>query len=117
MGITRGAYAVLSAVHHDKKTRPAEITTFLGLDGAAVTRYLDRVEQLGLIDRKQDANDRRSTVIKLTADGRRVVEHGLKGSKATNEKFTAGLTSDEIDCFQTAIQAMLAKSDIAVADF
>jgi DNA-binding MarR family transcriptional regulator len=117
LGITRGAYAVLSAIHHDKKTRPAEISTFLGLDGAAITRHLDRVEQLGLIERKQDENDRRSTVVNLTVDGRRVVKHGLNGSKATNEKFTADLTSDEIDCFQTAIRAMLAKSDIAVADF
>ena len=117
LGITRGAYAALSAIHHDKKTTPAEITAFLGLDGAAVTRHLDRVEKLGMIERKQNASDRRSWVINLTADGRRVVDHGVNGSKATNEKFTAGLTADEVDCFQTAIRAMLAKSDITVTDF
>ena len=117
LGITRGAYAVLNAMHFDKIIRPSELASHLGLDGAAVTRHLDRVEKLGMIERKQNATDRRSWVINLTADGRRVVDYGLNGSKATNEKFTAGLTADEVDCFQTAIRAMLAKSDISVADF
>ena len=117
LGITRGAYAVLSAIHHDKKSRPSELATYLGLDGAAITRYLDQVEKSGLIERKPNATDRRSTHINLTPDGRRVVSLGLSSSKATNAKFMAGLSTAEIECFQTAIRAMLAKSDITVAGF
>jgi DNA-binding MarR family transcriptional regulator len=117
LGITRGAYAVLSAVHHDEKNRPAGLAAYLSMDGAAITRYLDRVEELGLIERKPDADDRRSTHIELTTEGRRVVSRGLNSSKATNEKFTAGLTEAEIDCFHTGIQKMLARSGITVADF
>ena len=116
LGITRGAYAVLSAIHHDKKTRPAELATYLGMDGAAVTRYLDRIEELGLIERKPNAADRRATDIGLTTEGRRVVSRGRSSSKATNEKFTAGLTAAEVECFQNAIQAMLERSDIVIAD-
>lgn len=115
--VTRGAYAVLSAIHHDKKTRPAELAAYLGLDGAAITRYLDRIEELGLIERKPNADDRRSTHIELTTEGRRVVSGGLSSSKATNEKFTAGLTSAEIDGFQTALRKMLARSGIKIAEF
>ena len=116
LGITRGAYALLSAIHHDNKTRPAELAAYLGLDGAAVTRYLDRVEELGLIERKPNVDDRRSTYIELTADGRRVVSQGLASSKATNEKFTAGLTAAEVACFHIGIQKMLAGSGVTVAD-
>ena len=117
LGITRGAYAVLSAVHQDKKTRPAELAAYLGLDGAAITRHLDRVEELGLIQRKPNADDRRSTHIELTKEGRRVVSGGLISSKATNKKFTADLTTAELKSFQTSIQKMLARSGITVADF
>ena len=117
LGITRGAYAVLSAIHHDKKNRPAELSDYLGLDGAAITRYLDRVEELGLIERTQNAADRRSSHIELTSDGRRVVGQGLSASRATNEKFTAGFTAAEIDCFHSGMQKMLARSGITVADF
>ena len=116
LGITRGAYALLSAIQHDEKTRPAELAAHLGLDGAAITRYLGRVEELGLIERKPDAEDRRSTHIELTADGRRVISQGLACSKATNEKFTAGLTAAEVACFHIGIQKMLARSGVTVAD-
>ena len=116
LGITRGAYAVLSAIHHDKKTRPAELANYLGVDAAAITRHLDRVEELGLIERKPNPADRRSTQIELTTDGRRVVSRGRSSSEATNEKFTACLTADEVECFQTIMQAMLERSDIVVVD-
>ena len=116
LGITRGAFALLSAIHHDDKTRPAELIAYLGLDGAAITRYLDRVEELGLIERKPDADDRRSTHIELTADGRRVVSRGLASSNATNDKFTSDLTAAEVDCFNIGIQKMLARSGITIAE-
>jgi len=44
-GITRSAYAVLSAIHDDKKATPAELTDFIRIDGAASTRHLDRIEK------------------------------------------------------------------------
>lgn len=117
LGITRGAYAMLSAIHHDEKNRPAELAAYLGLDGAAITRYLDQVEKSGLIERTPNAADRRSTHISLTSDGRQVVSQGLSSSKATNDKYMAGLSTAEIECFQSAIREMLAKSDITVAGF
>jgi len=116
LGITRGAYAVLSAVHHDEKTKPAELAAYLGLDGAAITRYLDRAEELGLIERKPSATDRRSTDLKLTAEGRKVVGLGQSFSQATNEKFTAGLAASEIEYFQSALKTMLTNSDITIAN-
>lgn len=116
LGITRGTYAVLSAIQHDKKSKPAELATFLGIDGAAVTRHLDKIEKQGLIERKPSVIDRRSTDIILTADGRRAVRRGRARSKATNEKFTAGFTAAEIDSFVSIIQTMLARSDAAIPD-
>lgn len=116
VGITRGAFAVLGAILQEKKTKPAELAAFLGVDGAAVTRHLDRVENQGLIERKPSVTDRRSTDISLTAEGRRAVRRGRAGSKATNEKFTAGLTAAEVGHLWSIIQTMLAESDVAVSD-
>lgn len=116
LGITRGAYATLSAIHHEKKTKPAELAAFLGVDGAAVTRHLDRIEKQGLIERKPSAADRRSTDISLTTDGIRVVRRGRADSKATNKKFTAGLSAADVDRLLSAIHAMLASADAAATD-
>ena len=116
VGITRGAYAVLSAIHHDKKATPAELASYLGVDGAAVTRHLDRIEKQGLIQRNPSATDRRSIDIGLTEEGVRVVRQGRADSQATNEKFTAGLTAAEVDHLQSTIRAMLANAEETVSD-
>lgn len=116
LGITRGAFAVLSAIYHEKKAKPAELAAFLGVDGAAVTRHLDRIEKRGLVKRIPSATDRRSTEIQLTANGRRVVRRGLTSSEATNAKFMAVLDATEVDQLQSIIQTMLAKSDGTIAD-
>jgi DNA-binding MarR family transcriptional regulator len=39
----------------------------------AVTRAIDRVEGLGLVERKDDPDDRRSVLVQLTAKGKRFV--------------------------------------------
>jgi DNA-binding MarR family transcriptional regulator len=114
--ITRGAYAVLSAIHHDNKATPAELANFLGVDGAAVTRNLDRMEEHGLVRRTRSATDRRSIDISLTREGTRVVQHGRADSMATNKKFTQGLTEAEIEKLRSAIQTMLANANDAVPD-
>lgn len=116
LGITRGAFAVLSAIHNEKKSRPAELAAFLGVDGAAVTRHLDRIEKKGLIERVPSATDRRATDIHLTDDGRQIVEQGRACSKATNERFMASLSTTEVDQLQSMIQKILAESDIAATD-
>ena len=116
LGITRAAFAVLSAVQHEKKTTPAELAAYLGVDGAAVTRHLDRVEKLGLIERRPSATDRRSTDIKLTKEGRRAVRRGHAGSRATNKKFTADLSRADVEQLHCLIQTMLSRSDAALAD-
>lgn len=115
-GVTRGAYAVLSAIYHDKKSNPAELTQFLGVDGAAITRHLDRIEQQGLVERKQNATDRRSIDIKLTREGIKAVRRGRADSEATNTKFTACLSEEEAENLRATLQTMLASAGQKIAD-
>ena len=116
MNITRGGYAVLSAIHHDNKATPAGIASHLGLEGAAVTRLHDRIEKQGLIQRTPSATDRRSIDITLTREGVRTVRRGRADSEATNKKFTECLSAAEVGQFQSTIQTMLADASQAVAD-
>mgnify|MGYP001816027032 CR=1 FL=1 len=116
MGLTRGAYAVLSAISHDKRATPAELANFLGVDGAAVTRHLDRIEQQGLIQRTPSATDRRSIDITLTREGVRTVRRGRADSQATNKKFTGCLNAAQVGQLRSAIQTMLVNANQTVAD-
>ena len=116
IGITRSAYAVLSAIYHDEKATPAELASFLGLNGAAVTRHLDRLEENGLIQRKPSTTDRRSIDVILTREGVRTVRLGRADSEATNRKFTEGLSMAEVKHFNSIIKTMLANANQTIAD-
>jgi DNA-binding MarR family transcriptional regulator len=115
-GVTRATWAVLSAIFHDKKTTPAALASFIGIDGAAITRHLDRIEKQGLILRERSVADRRSVNLKLTRKGLRLVPKLVAESKATNEKFQAGFTSTEIKRTQRAIRKMLSNGNVVPLD-
>lgn len=114
--ITRASWAVLSAILHHGKTTPAALASFIGIDRAAVTRHLDRIEKQGLVVRDRSPADRRSINLKLTVKGKRLVPKIAADSKATNAKFTAGLTRSETDTIQAMMKKMLSNCDVVPAD-
>jgi DNA-binding MarR family transcriptional regulator len=115
-GITRATFAILSAIFHDKKTTPAALASFIGIDGAAITRHLDQIERQGLILRERSVADRRSVNLKLTQKGSDLVPKLVAESKATNQKFLAGITSAEIEGLQRTIRKMLSSRDVVPLD-
>lgn len=52
--------------------RQKDVAAALGLDGSSVVRLLDNLEAAGLIQRREEASDRRAKVIFLTAKGRTI---------------------------------------------
>jgi len=114
--VTRATFAVLSAIFHDKKTTPASLASFIGIDGAAITRHLDRIEGQGLILRERSVADRRSVNLKLTRKGSGLIPKLVAESKATNQKFLARFTSTEIKGIQRAIRKMLSNGDVLPLD-
>jgi MarR family transcriptional regulator for hemolysin len=116
LGITRGAYAALSAIHFDARCTPAELVGFLGIDGAAITRHLDRIEKNGLIERRPGASDRRSVDITLTPKGADTVKQGHAASRATNKKFIQDLSKEEVDALRSTIQTILKVTGGNIAD-
>lgn len=113
---TRASWAVLSAIQHHGKTTPAALASFIGIDRAAITRHLDRLEKQELVRRQHSSTDRRVVNLKLTQKGFLMVSELATESLATNAKFTAGLDQSEIDAVQVIIEKMLSNSDAVVAD-
>ncbi len=115
-GVSRAACAILSAITNDRKTTPATLASFIGIDGAAITRHLDRLEKQGLVARERSTTDRRVVNLKLTSKGSRLVPKLVADSKAFNTKFLAALTPAEQRGFQQLIRKMLANSDVVPGD-
>ncbi len=114
--VTRASWAVLSAIQHHDKTTPAVLASFIGIDRAAITRHLDRLEKQGLIHRDRSITDRREVNLKMTQKGISLTSELAAESVATNTKFTAGLTQSENAAVQTSIKKMLSNSDVVLPD-
>lgn len=115
-GVTRAMWAVLRAIVYDGKSTPSTLSSFIGIDPAAVTRHVDRLVEKGLVSREPDVEDRRCIKLEGTAKGQRIVPKLAAASKATNEKFLAGLTRPEVLALQQAIRKMLSNSDAVLGD-
>jgi DNA-binding MarR family transcriptional regulator len=64
-----GGYAVLLWVAANDGARSADVASALGMDKGAVSRQIDQLERLGLLDRVSDPHDRRAQALVLTAAG------------------------------------------------
>ena len=76
-GLETGWHDVLATLRRSGppyRLRPTEFTNALMLTSSGTTKRLDRLEQAGLIARGPDPEDRRGTLITLTAAGRRLID-------------------------------------------
>ena len=66
--------ATLRRIGPPHRLRPTEFSSTLMLTSSGTTKRLDRLEQAGLITREPDPEDRRGTLIALTAAGHRLID-------------------------------------------
>jgi MarR family transcriptional regulator, organic hydroperoxide resistance regulator len=86
------------------------------LDSATLTGILDRLEKAGLIERLQHPTDRRSIIIGLTTQGRKVAAETYKEIERANEIFLKVLDDEEQKSFRTLLRSVRDYSDKALAD-
>lgn len=80
--------------------RPTDLLRESLLTSGAITNRIDRVEQKGLIERRPDAADRRSYIVRLTPAGKRLADRAI----ATHIAATGTL----LDVLSAAERAQLA---------
>ena len=107
-GLTPEDWSVLSSLRLRKQgrlTSPGALARDLELSSGAMTSRLDRLEEMGLIRRHRDSEDRRAVQIELTPAGR-VAWDDAAGVQGRKEAFFASaLTGKE----QIQLNALLRK--------
>lgn len=92
--------------------RPTDILKGSLLTSGAITNRIDRVEEMGLIERRRGGDDRRSYTIRLTAAGKRVADRAIEDHFEGVGRGLAALTASE----QKQLAALLAKLLLAMED-
>jgi DNA-binding MarR family transcriptional regulator len=97
-GLEAGWHDVLATLRRQGppyRLRPSEFTGTLMLTSSGTTKRLDRLEQAGLIAREPDPEDRRGTLITLTAAGRKLIDDVMEAHLANERRLVASLTDAE----------------------
>jgi DNA-binding MarR family transcriptional regulator len=64
------AYGLLIGLY-DCPTRPSELAEYFGVGKPTISRQVKVLEELGLIERRPDPDDRRAHLLALTGEGQR----------------------------------------------
>ena len=96
-GLSQGRFLVLIVMNRtpDKENNPSSMAEKLGVKRATMTGLLDGLGKDNLIERVSDARDRRKIGIRLTANGRQLLDEMLPDYYRHMAKLTANLSENE----------------------
>ena len=110
-GLTIGEFDVLAALRRTGEPHvmtPTALSRLLMLSPAGMTNRLDRLEAAGLVERRPDPDDRRSSLVVLTKAGRERADAAVTDHVANEAELLRGLTRPERRTFDQLLRKLLA---------
>ena len=98
LGVTEAQFNVLMLLKYQSGgdgINQTSLGNMLLVNRSNVTGLIDRLEQVGWVKRTADPSDRRVKQVRLTSNGRRVLERAEKAYVARVEEIMGALSSDE----------------------
>ena len=115
-GLERGWFDLLAALRRAGRPyelNPKALMEAVMLSSGGMTKRLDNMERAGLIERRPDPADRRGTLVRLTAAGKRAVDRAVALHVANEERLLASLGHDEIPVLDGLLRRLLAGLEAA----
>jgi len=92
-----------------------ELVTVFGLRGSTATSVLDRLEERGLVARRDNPDDRRSFLLELTAEGRRLADHVQVFVEKLEAAIRRRVSQGEEDGFKAVMNAIAGATNVTIA--
>ncbi len=102
-GLSFSQIILLMRLYHGGKSGVSWIGEQLGITNAAASQSIDRLVNLGLIERTEDPEDRRAKQLVLTRQGQALITKSVKARSQWIESLTKALTAEQ----QTMVIAAL----------
>jgi MarR family 2-MHQ and catechol resistance regulon transcriptional repressor len=94
-GMVMSDFGVMEALLHLGPLTAKQLGATVLLTSGSVTAVIDRLAVRGLVQREDDARDRRACIVRLTAAGRRLIERAFGQHRAEWEEGLEGFSTDE----------------------
>lgn len=94
-GLVRPEYVVLYALHLQDGIAAKDVVASAGFPKNTISRAIQKLLRRRLIRRASDARDRRSYVLRLTAEGRRILDETVPPMVAWEKRMLSVLSREE----------------------
>ena len=103
-GATLATWVVLNGVERGRWASQTRLAKELRIEGATVTRHLDRLEREGLVTRSRDLEDRRQISVELTAAGKALHRRLRSVARRLDDRVCADLTAEDRSDLQRVLE-------------
>jgi len=94
-------FILLNIAHnHENDITQVDLANFVGKDKSAVLRHIDYLEQIKLLGRREDVNDRRKKILTLTYKGEEI-------EQKLTQAVMKGMTKPEVEHFMKTMNLIL----------
>jgi DNA-binding MarR family transcriptional regulator len=114
LGINEADFGILSPLRRAGEPfelTPTELARHRMITSGGMTAAIDRVERRGLVSRTPNPSDRRGTLIRLTAEGLRVVEAAMERHADAEHRLVASLSPKDQATLRRLLKTLLADVD------
>ena len=111
LGINIGEFDVLATLRRNGKSgvlTPTEIASAALVSPSGLTHRLTQLEKMGHIIRQNDPNDRRSSLVRLTPQGRKVADQAIERISQHATQMVSSFSADEVEVLNAVLDKVLA---------
>jgi len=106
-GISGREAAVLRAIDSQRPLSQGEIARTMNVDRTTMVALIDDLQDKGLVERRQDPDDRRKNVVELTDPGRDILRRAAAAGAQAERAFLSPLSAGEAEQFRKTLRTLL----------
>ena len=105
-GLSYALVSLLFAIHSMQPVTAGDLAASEGVSPPSVTRSLNRLRELGMVDRQADPRDRRAAIISLTPAGEKEREQILRSREVWLSEPISRLSQEQVESLLSALPAL-----------
>jgi DNA-binding MarR family transcriptional regulator len=106
-GLSPAQMHTVEVIGHNQNMRMKELAERLGVTTGTLTVGVDKLEKIGLVERKPHEKDRRSWLIVLTEKGKLMYEQHHRFHQEFTHEITSDLSNEEIKALSKLLGVVL----------
>jgi len=107
LGLTEATWRPLVYVRSlGDGVRQKELASAMSIEGPSLVRLLDNLERRGLIERREDENDRRARGIHLTRAGRELAVRAARIGNAFQARLLSGVPPADLETCERVLETL-----------